>query len=248
MSKVMVITGASRGIGATLARLAAARGYAVAVNYARSADAAAELVREITAAGGRAAAIGSDVSTQAGAVALFEQVDRELGRVDVLVNNAGIVGEPSLIEEADGAELERIFATNVLSCFFCAGEAVRRMSPRHGGAGGSIINMSSAAARHGGFPKETAYASSKGAVDSFTLGLAKEVGRDGIRVNALRPGIIETDMHDAHGGREMVATVGATVPMGRAGQPAEVAETVLWLASDASSYVHGALIDVSGGR
>ena len=156
MSNVMVITGASRGIGATLARLAASRGYAVAINYARSAAAAEALVREIETAGGKAVAIGADVSTKAGAVRLFEQVDRQLGRVDVLVNNAGIIGQPALVDDADETELAHIFATNVLSCFFCAGEAVKRMSTRHGGPGGAIINLSSAAARHGGFPKETA--------------------------------------------------------------------------------------------
>jgi NAD(P)-dependent dehydrogenase (short-subunit alcohol dehydrogenase family) len=223
--KTMVITGAGRGIGAALARLAAQRGYAVAVNYARNAAAADALVDAITAAGGEAVAIQADVSQQAGAAHLFEQVDKRLGRVDVLVNNAGIVGRTALI-----------------------GEAVKRMSTRHGGPGGVIVNLSSAAARHGGFPKEIAYASSKGAVDAFTLGLAKEVARDGIRVNALRPGIIETTMHDAHGGQATIDAVGATVPIGRAGVPDEVAEAVLWLASPASSYVHGALIDVSGGR
>lgn len=248
MSRIMVITGAGRGIGASLATLAAQRGYAVCINYANNAAAAESVVQQITAAGGKAVAIRADVSVQEGAVSLFEQVDRELGRVDVLVNNAGIVGRTALIDEMDQAALNLIFATNVHSCFFCAGEAVKRMSTRHGGAGGAIVNLSSAAARHGGFPKEIAYASSKGAVDSFTLGLAKEVGREGIRVNALRPGVIETEMHDAHGGKEMIVTVGATVPLGRAGVPGEVAEAVLWLASPAASYVHGALIDVSGGR
>jgi NAD(P)-dependent dehydrogenase (short-subunit alcohol dehydrogenase family) len=248
MSRIMVITGAGRGIGASLALLAAQRGYTVCVNYARDEVAAATVVRRISSEGGRAVAIRADVSTQEGAVSLFEQVDRQLGRVDVLVNNAGIIGRTALIDEMDGASLTQVFATNVLGAFFCAGEAVRRMSTRLGGKGGVILNMSSAAARHGGFPKEIAYASSKGAIDSFTLGLAKEVGREGIRVNALRPGLIETDMHDAHGGAATVATLGATVPIGRAGVPSEVAETVLWLASPAASYVHGALIDVSGGR
>jgi NAD(P)-dependent dehydrogenase (short-subunit alcohol dehydrogenase family) len=246
--KTMVITGAGRGIGAALARMAAQRGYAVAVNYARNAAAADALVQEIHAAGGEAVAIQADVSQPAGAAHLFEQVDERLGRVDVLVNNAGIVGRTALIDDMDPAALAEVFATNVFSYFYSAGEAVKRMSTRHGGPGGVIVNLSSAAARHGGFPKEIAYASSKGAVDAFTLGLAKEVARDGIRVNALRPGIIETTMHDAHGGQATIDAVGATVPIGRAGVPDEVAEAVLWLASPASSYVHGALIDVSGGR
>lgn len=244
----MLITGAGRGIGAALARLAAQRGYAVAVNYAHSATAADALVHEITSAGGVAIAICADVSQPEGASALFKHVDQQLGRVDVLVNNAGIIGDTTLIDQMDPAALAQVFATNVYSYFYCAGEAVKRMSTRHGGPGGAIVNMSSAAARHGGFPKEIAYAASKGAVDTFTLGLAKEVGLDGIRVNALRPGIIDTAMHDAHGGKQTIAAVGATVPLGRAGQANEVAETVLWLASPAASYVHGALIDVSGGR
>jgi len=247
-NKIMLITGAGRGIGAALARLAAQRGYSVAVNYAQNATAAEGLVREITAADGEAVAIQADVSQPSGAAHLFEQVDRHFGRVDVLVNNAGIVGRTALIDEMDPASLAQVFATNVHSYFYCAGEAVKRMSTRLGGPGGVIVNLSSAAARHGGFPKEIAYAASKGAVDAFTLGLAKELGREGIRVNALRPGIIETEMHDAHGGKATIDAVGATVPLGRPGSASEVAEAVLWLASPASSYVHGALIDVSGGR
>lgn len=246
--QVMLITGAGRGIGAALARLAAQRGYAVAVNYAQNSASAQALVRDITEAGGQAVALQADVSTPAGAAQLFEQVDRQLGRVAVLVNNAGIVGRTAPIDETEPDALAQIFATNVYSYFYCAGEAVKRMSTRHGGPGGVIVNLSSAAARHGGFPKEIAYASSKGAVDAFTLGLAKEVARDGIRVNALRPGIIQTEMHEAHGGQATIDAVGATVPLGRAGTADEVAEAVLWLASPASSYVHGAIIDVSGGR
>lgn len=248
MSEVMVITGAGRGIGAALARLAARRGYAVCVNYARNAQAADALVGQITANGGKALAVRADVSRQEGAVALFEQVDKHFGAVDVLVNNAGIAGDPALIEDTEEHGLAEIFATNVYSYFFCAGEAVKRMSTRHGGRGGAIVNLSSVAARHGGFPREIAYAATKGAVDSFTVGLAKELAREGIRVNAVRPGLIETTIHEAHGGAATIASVGATVPLGRPGQPEEVAETVLWLASSAASYLHGALIDVSGGR
>jgi NAD(P)-dependent dehydrogenase (short-subunit alcohol dehydrogenase family) len=248
MSKVMVVTGAGRGIGASLAKLAAQRDYVVAINYVRNSATADAVVGEITAAGGKAIAVKADVSDKAGAAFLFDQVDRQLGKVDVLVNNAGIVGPTVLVDEIDAGPLAQAFATNVFSCFFCSGEAVKRMAKRHGGNGGVIVNLSSIAARHGGFPKETIYASTKGAVDSFTLGLAKELAKDGIRVNAVRPVLIETDIHDAHGGAELVASLGATVPLGRAGTPSEVAELVLWLASPASSYVHGALIDIGGGR
>jgi NAD(P)-dependent dehydrogenase (short-subunit alcohol dehydrogenase family) len=248
MSQVMVVTGAGRGIGASLAQLAAQRGYAVCVNYARNSAAADALVSEINSAGGKAVAVQADVSEQAGARNLFLQVDKLLGPVDVLVNNAGIAGKTALIDATEQSALEDIFATNVYSCFYCSGEAVKRMSTSRGGRGGAIINISSVAARHGGFPKEIAYAASKGAVDSFTVGLAKEVAREGIRVNAVRPGLINTTIHDVHGGSATIASVGATVPVGRAGEPAEVAETVLWLASPAASYLHGTLIDVSGGR
>jgi NAD(P)-dependent dehydrogenase (short-subunit alcohol dehydrogenase family) len=248
MSRIMLITGAGRGIGASLAKLAAQRGYAVAVNYAQNATTANALVREITEAGGKAVAIQADVSQQAGAASLFEQVDKQLGRLDVLVNNAGIIGPLALIDEMKEADLARVFATNVYSYFFCAGEAVKRMSKKHGGPGGVIVNLGSAASRLGGFPKEISYASSKGAVDSFTLALAKEVARDGIRVNTLRPGIIETEMHDAHGGQATIDAMAPMVPLGRAGSASEVAEAVLWLASPEASYIHGALIDVSGGR
>lgn len=249
MSKpVMLVTGASRGIGAAIARLAGQRGYAVLVNYANSAAAAEALVKDIQADGGTALAVQADVSTATGAARLFDRLDAEFGALDVLVNNAGVVGRTALVEEMDTDLLTEVFSANVYSCFYCAGQAVRRMSTRHGGRGGAIINLSSAAARHGGFPKEAAYAASKGAVDSFTLGLAKELGREGIRVNAVRPGIIQTAMHEAHGGQATIDAVGATVPIGRPGQASEVAESVLWLASPAASYVHGALIDVSGGR
>lgn len=245
---VMLVTGAGRGIGASVARLAARRGYAVAVNYARNAATAEAVVNEILGAGGRAVALQADVSTPEGAARLFERVDAELGTLDVLVNNAGIVGRTALIDEMDAVSLLQVFSANVFGAFYCAGEAARRMSTRQGGRGGAIVNLSSAAARHGGFPKEVAYAASKGAVDAFTLGLAKELGREGIRVNALRPGIIQTEMHEAHGGQATIDAIGATVPIGRPGQADEVAEAVLWLASPAASYVHGALIDVSGGR
>lgn len=249
MKKVMVITGASRGIGASIAWEAATTGgYAVCVNYRQGRSEAEALVARIAQAGGRAEAIAADVSLSSEAGRLFEEVDRRLGTPSVLVNNAGIVGGLCPIEEIDPARLESVFSTNVYSMFYCSRELVRRVSKKNGGSGGVIVNMSSAAARHGGMPSESFYASSKGAIDSFTLALAKEVGKQGIRVNALRPGLIDTDMHDVHGGRDLVSSLGATVPMGRAGRPDEVAQAVLWLACDSSSYVHGALLDVSGGR
>lgn len=248
MNKVMVVTGAGRGIGAAIAELAAARGYAVCINYAHSKAPAEALATRINESGGRAVAVRADVSRQAEAENLFREVDATLGRVSVLVNNAGVIGGMCRVDAMDEARLLETFAINVFSYFYCAGAALRRMSTRHGGPGGAIVNISSAAARHGGLPEEAHYAASKGAIDSFTVGLAKEIGREGVRVNAVRPGLIVTDIHEVHGGDETIRVVGPTVPLGRVGQPVEVAETVLWLASDAASYLHGALIDVSGGR
>ena len=247
-AKVMVVTGAGRGIGAAIAGLAGKRGYAVCVNYARSRDAAETLAAGINAGGGKAVAIQADVSVEAEAKRLFAEVDRALGRVDVLVNNAGIIGRQCRVDEMDAKLLADVFAANTFSTFYCTKEALRRMSTKHGGKGGAIVNISSAAARHGGLPAETHYAASKGAIDSFTVGLAKEVGTEGVRVNAVRPGFIVTAIHEAHGGEATARAVGPTVPIGRVGQPAEVAELVLWLASDAASYMHGAIVDVSGGR
>ncbi|MDB5999913.1 MAG: hypothetical protein JWP52_1612 [Rhizobacter sp.] len=249
MKKVMLITGASRGIGAAIAWQAAVdAGYAVCVNYRQGRQEAEALVAKINAGGGQAVAIQADVSRSEEAARLFVDLERELGMPYALVNNAGIIGGLSPIEEIDEARLNTVFSTNVYSMFYCCREMVRRASKKHGGAGGVIVNMSSAAARHGGMANESFYASSKGATDSFTLALAKEVGGQGIRVNALRPGLIDTEMHNSHGGQAFVTSLGATVPLGRSGQPAEVAQAVMWLASDASSYVHGALLDVSGGR
>lgn len=248
MPRIMVVTGAGRGIGAAIARSAAAAGYAVAVNYLRDAAAAASVVDAIERAGGRAVALQADVSTPAGAASLFEQVDRQLGRPDVLVNNAGIIGPTATVDALGTEALTSIFASNVFSCFYCAGQALRRMGTSHGGRGGVIVNMSSVAARTGGFPKESAYAASKAAVDTFTLSLSKEVAPEGIRVVAVRPGLIDTTMHEAHGGQATLDKLKSTVPLGRVGSPDEVAQTVLWLASPAASYLHGTLIDVSGGR
>lgn len=248
MSNVMVVTGAGRGIGAAVARLAGARGYDVCVNYAHSKAPAEAIASEIRAGGQRAIALQADVSRDDEVKRLFTEVDRQLGRVDVLVNNAGIIGRQCRADEMDAALLEQVFAANTFSVFYCNREALRRMSTKHGGRGGSIVTISSVAARHGGLPAETPYAASKGALDSMTVGLAKEVGKEGVRVNAIRPGMIETEIHAAHGGQATIDAVGPTVPIGRAGTAAEIAEAVLWLASDAASYVHGAVIDVSGGR
>jgi NAD(P)-dependent dehydrogenase (short-subunit alcohol dehydrogenase family) len=247
MKKIMLVTGAGRGIGARIAVQAAAEGYAVCVNFLKNEAAAQQVVDEIKRAGGEAVARRADVGDQQQARALFEWIDGELGTIDVLVNNAGIlVSQPVEDTQADG--LLEVFRANVFSTFYCCGEAVRRMSTAHGGKGGVIVNLSSAAARHGGLPLGTQYCASKGAIDSLTVALAKEVGTSGIRVNALRPGVIATEIHNVYGGMTAVEKFGATVPLGRAGQPDEVAAAVLWLASPAASYVHGAVIDVSGGR
>jgi len=248
MSKVMIVTGAGKGIGAAIAELAGKRGYAVCVNYAHSKDAAEQVVARIAGAGGKAIAVQADVSQPAEAKRLFEETDRRLGKVDALVNNAGIIGRQCRLDELDDAVLAQVFAVNTFSYFYCAREAIRRMSTKHGGKGGAIVSISSAAARHGGLPMESHYAASKGAIDSFTVGLAKEIGKEGIRVNAIRPGLIVTDIHQAHGGDATIRAVAPTVPIGREGSPMEIAEAAVWLSSDAASYVHGAILDVSGGR
>jgi NAD(P)-dependent dehydrogenase (short-subunit alcohol dehydrogenase family) len=248
MTQVMIVTGASRGIGAAIARRAAAHGYAVAVNFHRSESAAQAVVADIVGAGGRAVAVRADVSRSQETTRLFAEVDRAFGAPDVLVNNAGVIGAPTPIEAAAEGQLAEVFAANVLSAFYCCREATRRMSRRTGGRGGAIINMSSAAARHGGLPNEAHYAASKGAIDSLTLALAKELGPQGIRVNAIRPGLIDTSIHAVHGGKTTIDALAPGVPLGRAGTAEEVADSVIWLASSAAAYVHGALIDVSGGR
>lgn len=245
---VAIITGASRGIGAATARLAAARGYAVCVNYLNRADAAAAVVDDITAAGGRALAVQADVAVEAEVVRLFETVDAELGRVTALVNNAAILERQIRVEEVDAARLQRILATNVVGAFLCAREAVRRMSTRHGGEGGAIVNVSSAAARLGAAGEYVDYAASKGAVDTLTLGLAREVAGEGIRVNAVRPGYIYTDMHASGGEAGRVDRIKDDLPLRRGGQPLEVARAILWLLSDEASYATGTFIDLAGGR
>ena len=243
--KVMLITGGGRGIGAAIATLAGAAGYKVAVNYVRNAEAAGKVVDAIRAAGGEAAAFRADVGDDAQVRGLFTEIDAKLGRVDVLVNNAGILGKRR-VDEMDEETLSTMFRANVFSMYFCAREAVRRMSTKHGGRGGAIVNLSSVASRLGGLAGGSHYAATKGAIDTFTLALAKEVGPEGIRVNAIRPGLIETEMHDVHGGID--PALAKAVPLGRAGHAEEVARVAVWLASDDASYVHGAVIDVAGGR
>lgn len=248
MNEVLLVTGASRGIGAATARLAAARGYAVCVNYRSDRSSADAVVGEITSSGGRAIAVQADVAVEADVVRLFRAVDDELGPLAALVNNAGILETQRRLEEMDGARLARVFATNVTGSFLCAREAVRRMSLKRGGSGGAIVNVSSVAARLGSPGEYVDYAASKGAIDTLTVGLASEVAEDGIRVNAVRPGFIYTEMHASGGEPHRVDRVKAFVPLKRGGHAEEVAEAILWLLSDKASYTTGAFIEVSGGR
>jgi NAD(P)-dependent dehydrogenase (short-subunit alcohol dehydrogenase family) len=245
---LLLITGASRGIGAATARLAAVRGYTVCLNY-RENRAAAELVaRELESSGARALAVQADVSVESDVVRLFETCDRELGTVSALVNNAGILETQMRVESMDGARLQRVFATNVIGSFLCAREAVRRMSTKHGGRGGAIVNISSGASRLGSPNEYVDYAASKGAIDTLTIGLAREVAEEGIRVNAVRPGFIYTDIHASGGEPNRVERVKTIVPMKRGGTADEVAHAILWLLSDDASYTTGAFIDVTGGK
>ncbi|WP_069384408.1 SDR family oxidoreductase [Halomonas caseinilytica] len=245
MSKVMLITGAGRGIGAATARLAAQRGYAVAVNY-RSDDASAKgVVADIEAAGGRAIAVRADVADEADILAMFETVDQELGRLDVLVNNAGVVDQVSRVEDMDFARIDRMMRINVTGPFICAREAIKRMAKRHGGQGGAIVNVGSAASHLGGADEYVDYAASKGAIDTMTEGLAKEVAGDGIRVNTVRPGVVRTTIHASGGNPEKTDVADAVIPMGRVGEPEEIAEGVLWLAG--AGFTTGALVDIDGG-
>jgi NAD(P)-dependent dehydrogenase (short-subunit alcohol dehydrogenase family) len=245
---VMIVTGGSRGIGAATATLAAERGYAVCVNYREKRDAAEDVVREITARGGRAIAIGADVAIEADVKRLFAAVDAELGALSALVNNAGILERQARVEQIDAARIDRIFATNVRGAFLCAREAVRRMSTAHGGTGGAIVNVSSRAAQLGAPGEYVDYAASKAAVDALTIGLAREVAGEGIRVNGVRAGIIYTDIHADGGEPGRVDRLAPTLPMKRGGQAVEVARAILWLVSDEASYSTGTFIDVAGGR
>ena len=244
---VVIVTGGGRGIGRAVSLLAAERGYRVCLSYVSDAGTAAEVVAAIEAAGGRAVARRCDVAEEADVVALFEAADR-LGPVTALVNNAGVVDLPAPVSEMSAARLHRMMATNVVGSFLCAREAVRRMSTASGGRGGAIVNVSSIAARLGGAGQFVDYAASKGAVDSFTVGLAREVAGVGIRVNAVAPGIIDTEIHASGGTPDKVAAMGPGVPMKRAGTADEVAAPVLWLLSDEAAYTTGAILDVSGGR
>ena len=245
MTAIMVITGGGRGIGAATALLAAQRGYAVAISYEKNRAAADRLVEQL---GRNAIAVQADVASEADVVRLFNTVDDRLGRVTALVNNAGIVDRGMRVEEMSAERIQRMLAINVTGSFLCAREAVKRMSRRHGGEGGAIVNVSSVAARLGGPGEYVDYAASKGAIDTFTIGLAKEVGPEAIRVNAVRPGVIRTDIHITSGDPGRVERIGRTASLGRPGEAEEIARTILWLASDEASYITGALLDVAGGR
>ena len=245
---VMIVTGGSRGIGAATARLAAERGYAVCVNFVANERAALTVVDEIRDRGGRAIAVRADVAREADIVHLFDEAVKQFGPLTALVNNAGILERQGRVEDMDVARLERVFTTNITGAFLCAREAVRRMALRHGGRGGAIVNVSSMAARLGAPGEYVDYAASKGAIDTFTIGLAREVAEDGIRVNAVRPGVIHTDIHASGGEPGRVDRVKSSVPMKRGGDPEEVARAILWLCSDEASYSTGTFIDVSGGR
>ncbi|MCG6903435.1 MAG: SDR family oxidoreductase [Rhodobacter sp.] len=248
MRKTVLVTGASAGIGAASARLLAQNGYDVAIAWRSDRTGAEAVARDVTAAGGKPVLLQADLEDPGEIERLFGEFDAAFPRLDALVNNAGIVAPKSRVEDMDAARLQAIFQTNVVAAFLVAGQAVRRMSTEHGGAGGAIVNMSSAAARFASPNQYVDYAASKAAIDTLTKGLAEEVGRHGIRVNAIRPGVIETEIHAKGGEPDRVARLGHTVPMGRSGSPSEVAEAVLWLLSDAASYVTGAFLDVSGGR
>ena len=248
MDEVLIITGASRGIGAATARIAGRSGYVVCVNYLKNKAAAKQIVEEINADGGRALAVGADISREEEVVKLFCAVDDKLGKISALVNNAGILETQMRIEDMNAARLNRIFLTNITGSFLCAREAVKRMSTKNGGKGGAIVNVSSAAARLGSAGEYVDYAASKGAVDTFTRGLAQEVAGEGIRVNAVRPGVIDTDIHASGGEPGRVERVKASIPMKRGGSAEEVAKAIMWLLSSESSYTTGSLLEVSGGR
>ncbi len=245
---VLLVTGGSRGIGAATARLAAAQGWAVAVNYTANSLAADEVVRSIRSAGGNAITVQADVADETQVLRMFEKVDAKLGRLTGLVNNAGVVDVTARLDEMTMARWRRMFDINVMGSLLCAREAVRRMATRHGGEGGAIVNVSSAAARLGAPGQYVDYAAAKGAIDAFTIGLAKEVASDGIRVNAVRPGLIETEIHASGGLPNRVNDLKHQVPMQRGGTADEVAQAIVWLLSDAASYTTMSLLEVSGGR
>ncbi len=248
VSPIVLVTGGSRGIGAAVALLAASKGCAVAVNYHGNLAAAEAVVGQIRAQGGKAISVQADVAVEAQVLAMFARVDAELGRLTALVNNAGVVDMPARVDAMSVARLTRMFNTNVLGSFVCAREAVLRMSTKHGGQGGAIVNLSSAAARLGSPGQYVDYAASKGAIDSFTVGLAKEVAAEGIRVNAVRPGIIDTEIHASGGLPDRVSQTVGQVPMQRGGSAQEVAQAIWWLLSNEASYTTGTVLDVTGGR
>ena len=245
---VLLVTGGSRGIGAATVRLAAERGYDVCINYRANAEAAAHTVEDARRAGTRAIAVQADIAVEADVVRLFAACDAELGRVSALVNNAAILETQARLDNIDATRLARVFGTNVFGAFLCAREAVRRMSTRHGGTGGAIVNVSSGASRMGSPGEYIDYAATKGALDTMTLGLAREVATEGIRVNAVLAGHIYTELHASGGEPNRVERVKSQVPMGRGGRPEEVAQAILWLLSDDASYTTGALLDVAGGK
>lgn len=246
--KVMLVTGGSRGIGAAIARLGADDGYAVCISYLQNKGAADAVVDAIIESGGEAIAVAADMAVEADILHMFETVDQKLGTLTALVNNAGILEKQMRVDQMDAARMQRIFTTNIVGSFLCAREAVRRMSTLHGGAGGAIVNISSIAAKAGGPGEYVDYAASKGAIDTLTVGLAKEVATEGIRVNGVRPGVIYTDIHASGGEPGRVDRVKANVPMQRGGEPVEIAQAVMWLLSDKASYTTGTLLDVTGGR
>jgi len=244
----LVITGASRGIGAATARLAGTRGFAVAVNYVRDQAAANAVVADIVSTGGRACAIQADVASEADIVRLFETAERSLGPIGALVNNAAITGGFCRVEAVTAAQLDELFRVNITGTILCSREAIRRMSSAHGGAGGAIVNISTLATRIGGSGEWVHYAASKGAIDTFTLGLAREVAAEGVRVNAVSPGLVETGLHAAAGEPDRPRRLAPGIPMKRPGTPSEIAEAIVWLLSPAASYVTGSILEVGGGR
>lgn len=248
MSRIMLVTGGGRGIGAAVAKLAARRGYAVGVNYHANADAAHAVVEEIVQGGGRAIALQADVSQEDQVLRMYGELDQQLGRIDALVNNAGILEQQMRVDQMSADRLLRVLSTNVVGAFLCAREAVRRMSTRHGGQGGAIVNVSSVAARLGSPNEYVDYAASKGAMDTMTIGLSKEVAPEGIRVNGVRPGTIYTDMHASGGEPGRVDRLKGVIPLRRGGTVEEVAGAVMWLFSDEAGYTSGSFIEVSGGN